>query len=106
TVEVSIENYIGKINKLNSDVLVLLDCMDFQKPPGYWNLIPVGGLTGHTTNTHNISLEKISEFFDAPAYILGIQPRNINFGEYLTPEVKRAADGIIDRINRLNQKRY
>ena len=104
TVEVSIENYIGKINKLNSDLLVLLDCMDFQQPPGYWDLIPVSGLTGHTTNTHNISLEKISEFFNAQAYILGIQPRYITFGEHLSAEVKMAANSIIEQINRLNQK--
>ena len=102
TVEVSIENYIGKINKLNSDLLVLLDCMDFQQPPGYWNLIPVSGLTGHTTNTHNISLDKISELFNAPTYILGIQPQNIHFGEHLSPEVKIAANNIIELINQLH----
>lgn len=104
TVEVSIENYIGKINKLNSDVLILLDCMDFQKSPGYWDILPVSRLTGHTTNTHNISLEKISEFFNAQAYILGIQPRYITFGEHLSAEVKMAANSIIEQINRLNQK--
>ena len=28
TVEVSIENYIGKINSLKPDILVLIDCVD------------------------------------------------------------------------------
>ena len=101
TVEVSIENYIGKINKLKSELLILLDCMDFQKPAGYWNIIPVSGVNGHTTNTHNISLEKISELFYSKAYILGIQPKSIKFGEYMSSEVKMAADGIVEQINRL-----
>ena len=101
TVEVSIENYIGKINRINSDVLVLLDCMDFQKPSGFWDIIPVSELNGHTTNTHNISLDQVSELFNAPAYILGVQPGNIHFGEYLSPEVKKAADNIISQINQL-----
>lgn len=102
TVEVSIENYIGKINRINSDVLVLLDCMDLRKSPGYWDMMPVTGLNSQTTNTHNISLEKISELFNAKTYILGIQPKNIKFGEYLSPEVKMAADKIIDHVNRLS----
>jgi hydrogenase maturation protease len=101
TVEVSIENYIGKINSLDADILVLLDCMDFQKPPGYWELIPVSRLKGHTTNTHNISLAQVSELFNAPAYILGVQPNHLQFGENLSPEVKTAAHDIISQINQL-----
>ena len=101
TVEVSIENYIGKINSLDADTLVLLDCMDFQKPPGSWKIIPVSQLNGYTTNTHNISLDKVSELFNATAYILGVQPRHLEFGENLSPEVKTAAHDIICQINQL-----
>ncbi len=102
TVEVSIENYIGKINSINSDRLVLLDCMDFKKPAGFWDILPVSRLNGHTTNTHNISLDKVSELFNAPAYILGVQPANIQFGENLSPEVKLTAETIIHQINQLS----
>ena len=28
TVEVSLENYIGKINSINPDILVLIDCVE------------------------------------------------------------------------------
>lgn len=102
TVEVSIENYIGKINSLNKEVLVLIDSMDFKEFPGYWNILSVENLFGHTTNTHNITLDKVSELFNAKTYVLGIQPKNINFGENLTPEVKQSADRIIEQINRYN----
>ena len=102
TVEVSIENYIGKINSLNTDLLVLLDCMDYQKPAGFWQIIPASGLNGYTTNTHNISLDQVSELFNAPAYILGVQPKNIQFGESLSPEVKTAANSIISQINQMD----
>ncbi len=40
TVETSIENYIGKINSLNPDILVLIDCVDsnqLQEHLNYWN---------------------------------------------------------------------
>ena len=80
TVELSIENYIGKINKLNHDLLILIDCMDFRRSPGYWNILPVEKIAGHMSNTHNITLDKVSELFHSPAFILGIQPQNIQFG--------------------------
>ena len=102
TVELSIENYIGKINKLNHDLLILVDCMDFRRSPGYWNILPVEQISGpisNISNTHNITLDKVSELFHSPVFILGIQPQNIQFGEGLTPLVKKTADHIISLIN-------
>ncbi|SRR6056297_232671 len=102
TVEVSIENYISKINQINSTYLILIDCVDFNKNPGYWDILPVEKINGFITNTHNISLNKVSELFNKKTYILGIQPRDIHFGENLTSGIKETADRIIDKINRLN----
>jgi hydrogenase 3 maturation protease len=102
TVEVSIENYISKINQINSENLILIDCVDFNKNPGFWDILPVNKINGLITNTHNISLNKISELFNNKAYILGIQPKTIQFGENLTSEIKRTADLLIKKINNLN----
>lgn len=100
TVEVSIENYIGKINSLNPDILVLIDCTDFGRLPGYCTLIPAGGIADLTFNTHNISLSRLSEFFKMPVFILGIQPEKIDFGENISYLVKKVADKIIHQINK------
>jgi len=100
TVEVSIENYIGKINSMNPDLLVLIDCMDLQRQPGAWDLLAAERIRGCTTNTHNISLNRVSELFDPPAYILGIQPRDITLGEGLSEEVVATAHMLIRAINR------
>lgn len=99
TTEVSIENYIGKINAMHPDILILVDSMALNKPPGAWKLFPADVIVGHTTNTHNISLDKISELFHCKTYILGIQPENITFGESLSPKVRESADQIIEEIN-------
>lgn len=101
TVEVSIENYIGKINSLAPDVLILIDCMDLQAQPGHWDLLPAERINGHTTNTHNISLDRVCELFNSPVYILGIQPLDISLGESLTPDVQITADALIEKINRV-----
>jgi len=104
TVEMSIENYIGKINTLNPEVLILADCMDLGAAPGHWDLKAATDIAGHTTNTHNISLEQVSQLFHCPVYILGIQPLDISFGEGLSPQVRKTADALVEKINRIGDE--
>jgi hydrogenase maturation protease len=99
-VEVSIENYIGKINSLNPDVLVLIDCMDLNSTPGTFKLLSLCETKDLTFNTHNISLRSLSAFFPMPVLILGIQPEKIGFGENISYLVKTIADKIIRHINK------
>ena len=93
--ETSIENYIGKINRSGADLLVLVDCVDFGKDPGHFDLLPVEELMDLTFHTHNISLGKIAELFEMPAWVLGIQPSDTSFGEGLSGPVREAAESII-----------
>lgn len=102
TVEVSIENYIGKIQTLNPDHIVLIDSMDLDSDPGTHRLIGLDQIQDITFNTHNISLSRLGDFFDCPVHVLGIQPKNVTFGENLTPPVRDAAENIIKQINQLN----
>ncbi|MFZ2341092.1 MAG: hydrogenase maturation protease [Bacteroidales bacterium] len=100
TVEVSIENYIGKINSLNPDILVLIDCMYTGSPPGSAVFLPVERVIDLTFNTHNISLKNIASFFTAEVFILGIQPVSIDFGENISYLVRIVSDEIINLINK------
>ena len=100
TVETSIENYIGKINSLNPDILVLIDCVDIKSVAGTLKLLSLNQIQDLTFNTHNISLRRLSDFFPMPVYILAIQPGKIDFGENISYLVKNVADKIIKRINK------
>ena len=100
TVEVSIENYIGKINSLNPDILVLIDCVDLKQVPGSSRLLPLEEIQDMTFNTHNISLKRLSDFFKVPTFILGIQPEKVDFGENISYIVKKVANSIIHLINK------
>ena len=100
-VETSIENYIGKINSLNPDILVLIDCVDFHAPFGTIKLLKVNQIQDLTFNTHNISFRRLSEFFNMKIFILGIQPEKIGFGENLSYLVKGVADKLIKQINKM-----
>jgi hydrogenase maturation protease len=99
TVEVSIENYIGKINSLEPHELVLIDCMDLGQPPGSYRLLALEDLEDTTFNTHNISLGRLADFFQYPSYVLGIQPASLEFGESLSPSVEDAVKTIVAQIN-------
>ena len=99
TVEVSIENYIGKINTMNPGAIVILDCMELGSSPGTYRILRLHDVEDITFNTHNISLGRLGDFFQYPTYILGIQPGTIEFGDELSPPVKKIADQIIREIN-------
>lgn len=104
-VEMGIENYIGKINALAPDILIIIDACDFGKDPGFLSLAKASEFMEITTNTHNISLRKLSELFVMPVYILGIQPADIGFGEGMCNEVIKAANRIVELINEANIKK-
>lgn len=97
--EVSIENYIGKINSIQAQLLIIIDGVHFGKEPGYCRIMPVEQVLDFTTNTHNLSLKRISELFTAPVWILGIQPASVAFGENISPVIRKTADAILDIIN-------
>lgn len=99
TAEVSIENYIGKINSLNPDILILIDSVNMNSPPGTVRLLDLNHIQDITFNTHNISLKRMSDFFSMQVCILGIQPEKIDFGENISYLVKKVANKIIKQIN-------
>ncbi len=100
-VEVSLENYVSRINKEKPDLLVLVDCIDFGREPGFAGLLVPEETFETTVNTHNLTLRRVTEFFDMPVFILGIQPSCLEVGEDLTPRVKESADNLIRLINKV-----
>ncbi len=73
--------------------------MDLKAKAGAIKLLDVSQVQDLTFNTHNISLNRLKEFFIMPVFILGIQPEKIDFGENLSYLVKGNADTIIKLIN-------
>ena len=100
-VEVSIENYINKINSISPDILIIADCLDFNREPGYSDIIPIGQTNEFTISSHNISLKRVSEFLKMEVYVIGVQPANLRVGEHLTPVVRKSAEKLIEIINEI-----
>ena len=100
-VEASIENYISKINSLDPDILIIADCIDFDREPGYSGIVPVSQIHEFTMTSHNISLRRIAEHLKMEVYVIGIQPADLRVGENMTPPVRKEADKIIGLINEI-----
>jgi hydrogenase maturation protease len=97
--ENSIENYIGKINRLKPHSVILIDAVDFGQEPGFYKLTTVNEISDTTSNTHNLSLPVISSFIEAAdIQVLGIQPENVLFGTELSKKVKEACNQIVKDI--------
>jgi hydrogenase 3 maturation protease len=100
-VEASIENYISKINSLNPGILIIADCIDFNREPGYAGLVPIGQIQEFNISSHNISLRRVADHLKMEVYVIGVQPADMKVGENLTPPVKKASDEIINMLNEL-----
>lgn len=99
--ETNIERYIEPIQQSGADVLLFIDCVHFDKEPGYAELLSIDKIEDHTMHSHNISLKRIREFFAVPAYVLGIQPASLKVGERLTQKVESQVNAIIKELNRI-----
>ncbi len=99
-VESGIEKFVGNINKLAPDILVLVDCTDFNQTAGFFDLIPVEEVQDNTINTHTVSLNRISEFFKMETFLLGIQPGNVKFGENISESLLGISEDIVKIINK------
>ncbi|MDT8401475.1 MAG: hydrogenase maturation protease [Bacteroidales bacterium] len=98
-VEASIENYISKINSLAPDRLIIADCIDFNREPGYSGLVPIGQIHEFDVSSHNISLRRVADHLKMEVHVIGVQPADLRVGENMTPAVKKASDEIIKLIN-------
>jgi len=98
-VESGFEKFVGKINSIAPDVLILVDCTNFNEKPGFIDILPIENIQDFTANTHTISVKRISEFFKMKTFILGVQPENVKFGEEISESVLNSANELIKKIN-------
>ena len=99
-VESGIEKFVGKINSIDPEILILVDCTDFNKEPGFIDFLPIEKVQDFTVNTHTISVKRISEFFKMKTHLLGVQPENVKFGETISKSVLNSAEILLRKINK------
>ena len=93
------ESYVGQIAKFNPSHVLLIDAGMLGLEPGQAKLVDVKQLAMYPAiSTHALPLrifcELIEEMTKAKIALLAIQPKNVDFGEGLSPELEKTAEQI------------
>jgi len=93
------ESYVGQIAKFNPSHVLLIDAGMLGLEPGQAKLVDVKQLAIYPAiSTHALPLrifcELVEEMTKAKIALLAIQPKNVDFGEGLSPELEKTANQI------------
>lgn len=96
------ENYLGKISKLNPDVVLLIDSAHFGGQAGEIRLLDPQELDESSFSTHSASLKLIKDYFQmdcqSKTLLLGAQPKHVNFGRPPSEEMIAAVDTVSELL--------
>jgi len=101
--QTSPENYTGKIKQIAPDTLLIIDAADFKKEPGSIKIFDAENIPITSFSTHNMSLKTMVGFIKADlpdllVKVIGIQPKQLELGEDLSPEIRKAVEEICTNL--------
>lgn len=89
------ENFTGPVTRFAPDWVIAIDAARMDLPAGRIELIQLAEIGGASAATHGLPLSVVGQYLIAETgctmSILGIQVEQTEFGQPLTPAVKRAA---------------
>jgi len=96
------ENYTADIKRFAPTHLILVDAAEMGERPGTVKIIPKDKIDGISFSTHvlplSVMLNYLSQSFNFQTVVIGIEPKNMEFGEGITKEVKEAVNKIVSTI--------
>lgn len=103
------ESYILEIEEFKPTHVLLIDAALLQLEPGQARLLAPEEIPDFSTiSSHTLPLRIFSEYLskstNAKIALLLIEPKNVEFGEGLTVEVRRASEKIASLLQRLLEK--
>ena len=95
------ESYLDEVRRRAPDCLLIVDAMDFGARPGSVGMLALGGNNPRnrlSLDTHRPSLELLAEYvraeMGAETVVVGIQPRTVEWGAAMSPEVRQAGQAL------------
>ena len=93
------ESYLGEMLASPADTILLVDAVDMQAPAGEIRMLSPDDLANNGISTHNCSIALLATVLaglkDKRTLVLGIQPENPGWGEYLTSPVVAAIERFV-----------
>lgn len=109
------ENYIDKVISLKPKIVIIIDACNFKSNPGNFKLFSekqIDKISQNLISTHilplNLTVTMIKKQLPCKIHLLGVQPKQINFGEELSPKLKIAKDEIVQYLRdliKINERR-
>jgi hydrogenase 3 maturation protease len=99
------EGFARPLTEFGAECVILVDAADMRKPPGHVELVTKDRIGGITISTHSMPLSFLMMYLEqqtgGKSILLGVQPKSIQFGEGLNPEIQTVAEWIISMLERL-----
>ena len=96
------ENLTGEIKRLKPSHLIIVDSADLQAAPGAVEVVGYEKIGGHTFSTHSAPLKLMIDFLLADIsfepIVIGIQPKSLEFGAAVSPEVMTAVNEVAEAL--------
>ncbi|MFX1272294.1 MAG: hydrogenase maturation peptidase HycI [Promethearchaeota archaeon] len=93
------EAFASNLTDFGAEKVIMVDAADMFRPPGHIELITKDRIGGITISTHRMPLSLLMQYLEdrtgAQTILLGVQPKNIEFGEGLSTEIQTVTEKII-----------
>ncbi|MGY5858889.1 MAG: hydrogenase maturation peptidase HycI [Candidatus Thorarchaeota archaeon] len=104
------EAFSRSLAEFGAKRIIMVDAADMRKAPGHIELVTKDRIGGISISTHSMPLSFLMMYLeqetDGKSILLGVQPKSIQFGEGLNPEIQEIADKIISSFERLLEEHY
>ncbi|MGQ9465701.1 MAG: hydrogenase maturation peptidase HycI [bacterium] len=93
------ENFTGEIRKFQPTLTIIIDACISGNKPGTIYIVDPEKIQENDFSTHRMPLSMLIQFLETTiptkVIILAIEPKNLNFIDDISPEVKRAIDKLV-----------
>jgi hydrogenase 3 maturation protease len=97
------EAFARPLAEFGAERVIMVDAADMRKPVGHVELVTKDRVAGIALSTHSMPLSFLMQYLEdqtgGKTIILGVQPKNIMFGEGLTPEIEEVSRKLIILID-------
>ncbi len=99
------EGFARPLANFGAERVIMVDAADMLKPPGHIELVTKDRIGGINISTHSMPLSFLMMYLEqetgGKTILIGIQPKSIQFGEGLTPEIQEVVDTTISTLERV-----
>jgi len=94
------ENYLGKIEEMAPEALLIVDAADFGGAPGQVAFAQLRDFSAPSLSTHSLSMSIMSRFLKGiEVFLIGVQPKSLEFGARMSSEARAGAKEVIGALD-------